>query len=208
MIEGPGGASASSRPPLRRFSPEGLVEQLRAQAQRLWRWMVPATASRASTDGLLWRLRLAERIGWMVLAALGLYLVSDLLFVHRRPPMTAVQPSQAPSLSHATESARSEDGLKPAAEYQQAIVTRNPFRLALPDSVQARSVKLKLTELTSTLSVVGINRGRVPEALVEDSAAKRTYFVKVGEQINGLTVKSIDQRGVTVTYENEEAILP
>ena len=47
----------------------------------------------------------------------------------------------------------------------------------------------------------------MPEALIEKSDEKRTYFVKVGDQINGVTVKTIDQRGVTVAYEGEEITL-
>ena len=55
--------------------------------------------------------------------------------------------------------------------------------------------------------MVGINRGKVPEALVEDTEAKRTYFVKVGDEINGLKISAIDVNGVKVTYEGEEAVL-
>ena len=67
--------------------------------------------------------------------------------------------------------------------------------------------KSALETITATLKVVGINRGRVPEALIEDTAAKRTYFVKVGDQVNSLTVKGIDKRGVTVMYQDEETLL-
>ena len=75
---------------------------------------------------------------------------------------------------------------------------------AAPGGPQAKS---KLEELVGGLTVVGINRGRVPEALIEDAKATRTYFVKIGDDLNGLKVKAIDQNGVTVTYEGEETTL-
>ena len=72
---------------------------------------------------------------------------------------------------------------------------------------QALLYSTKLADLVSSLTVVGINRGTVPEALIEDTQAKRTHFVKVGDQVNGVTISSISSEGVKVTYEGEEAIL-
>ena len=90
------------------------------------------------------------------------------------------------------------------------MAARNPFRLSagrLSEPATGQTVRSKLLELTSQLTVVGINRGRVPEALIEDKDAKRTHFVKVGDQINGVTIIRIDSQGVTVRYEGEETTL-
>ena len=209
MIEGPKGP-VSSRGPLRHFAPERLLEQFRGRLELLRRWALPMEQSGAGSDGVLWRLHLAERVFWVVLASLGLYLVADLIFMNRRSPMIVLQTS--PSAGTAPEGvvvgALAEDRLKPLAEYREALVTRNPFGLSTPAIVKSQGAKSRLGELTATLTVVGINRGRVPEALIEDTVAKRTSVVKVGDQINGVTVKSIDQRGVVVLYQNEEALLP
>ena len=208
MIEGRGGAT-SSRPPLRRFSPERLVELLRAQLEGLWRLALPPQ-SRRSADGLLWRLHVAERVAWVILAGLGLYLLIDLLFVKPRPPALVLRSSPlSASEPHGSAGARGDDRLQPLAAYQQAIVARNPFRLATEDTPKkGEEAQSRLIALTSTLTVVGINRSRVPEALIEDSAQKRTYVVKAGDDLNGLTVKAIDAQGVVVSDGREELRLP
>ena len=202
MIEGPGGP-ASSRPPLRHVSPERLLEQFRSHVDGIRRWVLPQPSG--AGDGILWRLHLAERVSWIMLGGLGLYLGASLLLVNHHPPALVIHTAR-PSVTelHSMTGAAVEDRMKPVAEYQEALVTRNPFGLSAHEAVKDQGVKSRLDQLTGSLSVVGINRGRVPEALIEDATAQRTYVVKVGDQVNGLTVKAIDQQGVVVSYENQE----
>ena len=202
MIEGPGGPT-SSRPPLRHISPERLLEQFRSRVDGIWRWAIPQSS--AAGDGILWRLHLAERVSWIVLGGLGLYLGASLLLITRRPPALVIR-TAPPSMTepHGATSAAVEDRMKPVAEYQEVLVTRNPFGLSAHEAVKDQGVKSRLDQLTGSLSVVGINRGRIPEALIEDATAQRTYVVKVGDQVNGLTVKAIDQQGVVVSYEHQD----
>ena len=207
MIEGPGGPP-SSRNPLRGFSMERVTDQLRAWAEAVRRWVLPPQEHLEASDPLLWRLRLAERIFWVVLGGLGVYLIVDLVFVHRRPPSLASRPSGAPQEPHEIPVDTGPEMKSPAA-YQETLVLRNPFGLTgvVAGQSEQEAAKSKLKELTSKLTVVGINRGRVPEALIEDTEAQRTYFVKVGDEINGLTVKAIDQQGVLLGYDHEETRL-
>ena len=103
-----------------------------------------------------------------------------------------------------------EDASGRAQAYRQTLASRNPFRLEVERANEAPSsqtAKSRLADLTSSLTVVGINRGEVPEALIEDTQDKRTHFVKVGDQLNGITIRAIGQEGVTVTYEGEETVL-
>ena len=207
MIEGPG--PDSSKGPWQRFAPKRWLEQLRGSGEALRRLALPS--ARDSGDVFLWRLHLAERLSWVVLTLLGVYLIVDLVVVRRQPPTVIVHTgSEAQPTGPLPNPMLAEDQLKPLPAYQEAITARNPFTGRRADSTEAiviPGVKGKLTELTKTLSVVGVNRGRIPEALIEDSAASHTYFVKVGDQINGVTVKSIDDAGVTLTYEGEETVL-
>ena len=164
---------------------------------------------RESADRLLWRLRIAERVGWIVLLGLIAYLAADLLlFQPTLPTLTVRAPKtgQPTAMGGAVEN----DPLKPLAQYRESFMARNPFGIAaqrIVGSIGAQEAKSKLASMIGTLTVVGINRGRIPEALIEDSAAKRTFIVKVGEQINELTVKAIDQNGVVVSYEGEETVI-
>ena len=203
MIEGRGGV-APSPPPLRPFSPERLLEQLRGRLAILWRWALPQPSGQGA-DEVLWRLHVAERVVWVLLAGLGLYLIIDLLVVNPRPPALVLRtgPATVPE-PPGSAGGLVEDRLKPLAAYQQAIVARNPFRFSTNEPPTSQSAQHRLEESTKVLTVVGINRGRVPEALIEDSAQQRTYVVKVGDEMNGLTVKAIDAQGVVVSDGREE----
>jgi hypothetical protein len=159
----------------------------------------------------LWQLQLVGRVFWIIVAGLGLYLVVDLWVLQPAPPALIPQAvsTQTPASGQATVDAV-EDPTTQAAQYRQTLASRNPFRLTtsrLTEALGSQTAKDRLLELTSTLVVVGINRGRIPEALVEDTQAKRTYFVKVGDQINGVMVQSIDHNGVSVSYEGAETLL-
>ena len=208
MIEGPGSPPAG-RGPMRGFARAS--DHVRQRVRLFWQWAV--SSQRQESDVLLWRLRLGERVLWLLLLVLGLYLLVDLLAPARRPRLP-VSPGSSKELSEtAAGGAETVDPrLQPVTAYQEAMVKRNPFALTLRNAGGAggsggEDAKNPLAGAISKLKVVGVNRGRVPEALVEDTEARRTYFLKVGDQINGLTVKSIDQRGVLVTHENEEAYL-
>ncbi len=208
MIEGPGGPS-SPRGPLKKFSVEHVTERIRSRVGLLWRWALPVDASHEHADVFLWRLRIVERVFWVVLGALALYLVADLVMLKHRAPMLSTRSSAPVAAASSAEVAAPTDGqLKSLAEYREALATRNPFGLA-PIGGAAGNARAKshLTDLVTPLVVVGINRGRVPEALIEDSQDQRTHFVKVGDEINGLKVSAIDERGVTLSYEGEEVVL-
>ena len=205
MIEGPPSASPKGSPG--GFSPERLRDGLRDSIETLKRWMRGPQSRREGGDAFLAQLQLAGRVCWAVLAALGLYLIVDVAILQPAPPHLALAP-QPPSGGSRVASV--EEAAERSRAYRQTLVSRNPFRLEMGHATQAPSnqtAKSRLLELAGSLVVVGINRGAIPEALIEDSQDKRTHFVKVGDQINGMTISGIDQEGVTVTYEGEEAVI-
>ena len=205
MIEGP---SASPKGPMGAFSPERLLEPLRDSLDAVRRWVTgPPGGHRDGGDPFLTQLRLAGRIGWAILAGLGLYLIVDVVILQPAPPRLT---STRPAASGESKVVPVEETGSRLQAYRQTLVARNPFRLEtarVDEAPSSQTAKSKLAELTSSLTVVGINRGAVPEALIEDTQAKRTHFVKVGDQVNGITISAIEQEGVKVTYEGEEAIL-
>jgi len=212
MIEGPSGGPT---PAPRRPTPNAWIERvaawLRSIPGRVRTMRTPAMPSTGRTDLFLWRLRLVNRGFWVLLGGLTVYLVLDLLVFKPNPPMLLLHALPDGHETPAVSAFAVEDRLKPLADYQEALALRNPFQLARGEVTPPRAPDAAvspLSKLTGTLSVVGMNRGGTPEALVEDTQAKRTYFVKVGDQLNGMTVVSIDPQGVTVRYEGEEAIIP
>ena len=212
MIEGPQrGASSSSGPGRRGFSVARVVAQAQGRLGVLWQRLAPAGAGRVPSDPFLWRLRLIDRAFWGILVVLGVYVVVDLLMPVRRVPAIA-----APSVHLVTPNPQdegptaAEQQLRPVAEYRELLASKDPFGLGSAHGrggAAGTTVRSRLEEMIAKLSVVGINRSRVPEALIEDTEAKRTYFLKVGDEVNGLAVTAIDQRGVTLRYEGEDITL-
>jgi hypothetical protein len=183
---------------------------LRGGVNLFSRWSRPVPRRPGSSDLLLSRLQLAQRIAWLGIIGLGLYVIVDLFILQRRLPDVTVQPPSADGASGAAAPVQ-EGRLKPLAAYRDLFVKRNPFNLKAADDLGGTAnqwMKEKLLELSGSLSVVGISRGKNPEALIEDTTTQRTHFVKVGDEINGLKVKAIDDRGVVVSFEDEEMVLP
>ena len=211
MIEGPGGApTPPPRRPLRAPDWTTLAAQARGLLEDVWRRLQPR-GGHDRGDAFLAQLQLVSQVFWVVLIGLTCYLVFEALGPGRKLPVLKVA-AVAPAGSEAPVQPAGGDLQASAEEYRRTLAERNPFRLATEHVVEALpgghpAAKRKLMELTADLTVVGINRGAVPEALVEDSKAKRTYFLKVGDQVNGLTISSIDQSGVMVSYEGEETLL-
>ena len=221
MIEGPAAPATSGGPgPLRRFSFAKLWAKVRTIGTLLRRRALSAQAQPADrSDLFLWRLQLVDRVFWAVLAGLACYLVIDLTLLQPKPPTMLAALDGASSGAAAPFSAdlrpvTVEDRLRPAHEYREALTNRNPFELAASAAARAlvtqpaASKESPLQKLVSKLNVVGINRGRVPEALIEDTETRRTYFVTVGDRINDMKVKAIDDDGVVLTYQGEDVRLP
>ena len=215
MIEGPATPSSPSKRPAPSAQAAQLLEMFRRAMGTLRQKLMQPRLGKAPADPFLWQLQVAGRLAWIVLAGLGIYVVADMVVQRPQPirlamPLTGAggsSPGGAETAAHAVPPDPLEQH---AAEYRQTLAARNPFRLAterVMDTATGQTVRNRLVELTGSLAIVGINRGRVPEALIEHKEEKRTYFVKVGDTINGVTVTTIDQRGVTVTYEGEELTL-
>ena len=211
MIEGSSGPAPTAKRPGAPAPWLRLLELLRQAAARAQQTLLRPRLGKAPADPFLWQLQLAGRLAWIVLAGLGLYVIVDMVLMKPTLPRLAVPLASGGSAGGAEGQHAVPDPLETnAAAYRETLASRNPFRLAterLIDDATGQTVKNRLVELTGALVIVGINRGRVPEALIEHTAEKRTYFVKVGDTINGLKVTAIDQRGVTVSYEGEEITL-
>ena len=205
MIEGPSAPSpkgSAGGPPAGR-----MLDPLRDAWDALRRWIRGRAGgpARDRGDAFLSQLHLASRVFWAVLAALGLYLVIDVVILQPAAPRLSTPPHASGGGAQPVESSGNK-----LQEYRKALAARNPFRLEavrVEDAPASQTAQAKLEELIAKLSVVGINRGAVPEALIEDADSKRTLFVKVGDVVNGVTISAIDQEGVKVSYEGEETLL-
>jgi hypothetical protein len=158
-------------------------------------------------DAVLRNLRLASRVAWAGLAALGVYFLVAVVFT--RPKQTPMILTTSLPQEGAVPALTPDDLNRPLSEYLASVLQRNPFTggAGATSAAPVRTARDKLKELAGALVVVGIDRGVKPEALVEDTAAGRTHFIKVGDVINGMTVREISERGVILSYDGEELLL-
>jgi len=203
MIEGPQGAQTLPPPPPRGSLVKRITATVQGFVTQLWRRVVP---KRREADLVLANLRRASRVLWVFLAAVGAYVLIDLLLFQPKPRV--IRPTVSTTDGATVSTAAPETQLRPLADYMAAVEQRNPFTgSASLFQPLIKTARHRLEELASSLIVVGIDRGPQPEAIIEDTTQQRTHFVKVGDEINGLLIKEISPKGVIVGYEGEELLL-
>ena len=139
--------------------------------------------------------------------ALAFYLVSSfLLSLSSRkklpeavPAVTDIKKDQPPVVS----------SLQPPAFYLEKVNQRNIFKIGAKKVAadQGASDQSKIQEFTKSLKLVGISWSSDPDAMIEDTKAARTFFIKKDQKIGELTVKEIAKDKVILTYEGEDVEL-
>lgn len=210
MIEGPQPGSSSTPgeapadpPPSRTDKWAGVRGQLSDWLRRL----SPSRTRPRGRDPLIWNLQLASRVLWVILAALGAYVVVDLVLIQ---PSYQLPRSGSGAASTPAGPAAARAPLKPLADYIGVVVQRDPFTGLLPGVAQQApppTTERRMEQMVASLKLVGIDRGPNPAALVENTEQNRTLIVNVGDDLNGMKVKKISAEGVLLTYEGEEYLL-
>ena len=98
---------------------------------------------------------------------------------------------------------------KTAAYYFEKVAQRDIFKMGpkpLPTEKQ-KVVSPVVTEATKNLKLVGISWSDNPDAMIEDTQAKRTFFLKRGQKIGKMKIQAIFRDKVILSYEDEEVIL-
>lgn len=217
LIEGPEGARtarpvpAAQAPTVGEGSPGPRASGNPFDGLKGWvRQMLITERARTQGDPFLWNLRLASRILWVVLAALGAYVVINLVLLQPSFKLSGIATpvGQQPNGSASSESTV-QSPLRPLAEYVGAVVQRDPFTGNIPELLQpaVKTAQKRLEEMVNHLVVVGVDRGPKPTALVEDTQQGRTLVLNAGDEIRGMRVKKITSEGVLLTYEGEEFLL-
>ncbi len=99
--------------------------------------------------------------------------------------------------------ARTIEDFKPGQFYVEEVKRRDIFH-PISEKVKTSVTKSTLQEMAKDLSLAGIYQGVYPEAMIEDKAAKKTYFLKEGDEIKGLKVKSILKDRIILRYGEED----
>lgn len=92
--------------------------------------------------------------------------------------------------------------------YADKVATRDLFRLETvtePPPRKPISKEVEVNTVAKNFSLVGIAWSDDPEAMIEDTASKRTHFVKRGQTISGqVTVVTIFKDRVVLSYKDKE----
>ena len=161
-------------------------------------------------------IRYLTYIFWVILTGLAVYLVSEgTHFYFERSESKALQPAmsaESPALAQMA-IVRADEKVRALQAQLDPLRQQNPFtgitqQQVLVQEASAEPAKPQLSQLIEGLTLVGINRGAGPEAFIEDKAQNRTYFVKVGQSVRNLKVKSIGaDNTVVLELDGEEITL-
>jgi len=93
--------------------------------------------------------------------------------------------------------------------YLQKINERNIFKPYVAKTAQKAAVQ-GIEQLMSKYKLVGISWLDLPETasvMIEDTQKNETFFLKQGEQLEGVTVKTIYTDRAVFSHENEETTI-
>ncbi|MDD5504719.1 MAG: hypothetical protein PHV77_05345 [Candidatus Omnitrophica bacterium] len=93
-------------------------------------------------------------------------------------------------------------------DYQKLIGNKAVF---VPAAVEKKKTQAqepaKLNELLKDLKLVGVIPGDVPQAIIEDKKNNQTLFLREGELVNGIEIKSVSAGRVVLNYGEETMTL-
>jgi hypothetical protein len=98
---------------------------------------------------------------------------------------------------------------KDASYYLDKVNSRNIFR-PYEASAPKSSGDVNLAKRLAKYKLVGVAWLDLPETasiMIEDTSNKTTYFLRAGEQLEGVTVKTIYTDRVVFSYEHEETTI-
>lgn len=151
---------------------------------------------------IIGNLKIINRILVVASAALAVFLITDVIMANRNHNNIFAETYGVESLQFQKKLITP---LKALSFYEEAAAKRDLFSPpARGSEAQLPGAQPKFTELTKNLVLVGIYWGTHPEAMIEDTAAKKTYFLKRGDPINGLRIKNILKDRVILEYQGEE----
>jgi len=162
-------------------------------------------------------IRYLTYIFWVILTGLAIYLVSEgTHFYFERSESQSLQSVMIPAASPGLEPmavVQADEKVRALQVQLEPLRQQNPFtgitqQQVLVAEAPAEPAKPQLSQLIEGLTLVGINRGAGPEVFIEDKTQNRTYFVKAGQMVRNLKVKSIgSDNSVVLELEGEEITL-
>jgi type II secretory pathway component PulC len=139
---------------------------------------------------------------------LGFYLVSSVFYAFNNlKKIPIINPSVAQTTFKQIDFLEGSILKKSSSYYVEKVGQRDIFNIEQKKSTSTTVVR-QVTEATQeavkNLKLVGISWSENPDAMIEDSRAMRTFFVKRGQMLGEFKVKAIYKDRVILEYNNEE----
>lgn len=161
-------------------------------------------------DPTLKLMRSLSSLLWFALACFGIYFAMDYISHRGQTFQSNVFRAVKSSSSAVLDQASPQEKVLPESHYVEGLQNPNPFtgapeELKVVEEVsRGPSASEQLAEMAKGLVIVGINRGPTPDAIIENSQEKRTFFVKAGDKVNEMTVKEIKRDTVVLSYQGQD----
>jgi len=210
LIEEPSGPEASASPRAVRRGPSFSLGSLRS---RFAFWS--KGFRQAFSGGMAFDIKKVNAL--LIFAALvsgAFFVSSSAVLAHRlsEPPNFSFTPSGGGSQAKFVQPTR----VKKLETYMQMARSRDIFRIgAFPPTqpdVEApsevdRAQQEREERILGQFRLVGISWSDDPDAMIENTAEEKTYFIKRGHHVNGVRVEAIYRDRVILNFEGKEVEL-
>ena len=175
----------------------GRLSFLRNRLQRAWskgEWLY------------LINIKVLNKILVLFIFILALYFISDISFSMnnlKKMPELELKVQEGVQLTGLKEGSFLK---KTVAYYFEKVRQRNIFKMgSIPTETPVKSTnQSKILEVTKNLKLVGISWSEDPDAMIEDTEANKTFFVKRGQNIGKIKIQAIFKDKVILSYSGEE----
>ncbi len=153
-----------------------------------------------SAESITWltRIKFLNSILFSLLVAMIFYLVIDLFMIKDAGL------EQAGDVKVIASGPVADIESRPSSYYIESLKARQLFKTIASDKGDSSVSGIAREELIANLELLGIVSGENPQAIIEDKARKKSYFLREGQAAGGIHLKTIDANGVTVVYGDEE----
>jgi len=153
-------------------------------------------------------IKLVNKILGLFIFVLTVYFISNFfssLINLKKMPSLEFKPQEGRSLAGSQELSFLK---KAASYYSEKIRERDIFKMGAKKTTTAelslKGPSSRIIEATQHLKLVGISWSNDPDAMIEDSKALRTFFVKRGQMIGEVKVQAIFKDKVILAFGGEE----
>jgi len=169
--------------------------------------IIPAKEFEAFEGYTYWLRGVNSFLTFAAHAALGfffLFVVSSLIFAKKGDSDNEGVDFHSEALSQADDPSLK----KPLSDYYQLMDQRNIFSSFERGPYQKLSEsKDILQEIGKSVNIVGILLDHDSKVVIEDKNTHETFFLSVGETLNGVKVQSIEENAVIVDYKGRQVNL-